>query len=86
MKKLITTDDAMHLEQLLGETVTLFCCRYIYSGKLISVDDFSARLSAAGIVYDTGSLDSSASWSDRQPLPHDWNIALSSIESFGILK
>ena len=85
MKKLITTDNATHLEQLLGETVTLFCCRYIYSGKLISVDDFSVRLSAAGIVYDTGSLDSSA-WSSREALPRDWNIALSAIESFGILK
>lgn len=85
MKKIVEVNTESHLENLLGKTVTLFCCRYIYSGELISVDDFSVCLKDAGIVYETGEL-TDKKWKDRQALPNDFYIAKDSIESFGILK
>lgn len=85
LKKIVTSEESSHMESLLGETVTLFCCRYIYSGKLVSVDEYSVCLEDAGIVYETGEL-KAKDWKDRQGLPNKWHVALSSIESFGILK
>jgi len=85
MKKLVETNTENHLENYIGEVVTLFCCRYIYSGKLVSIDETSVCLEEAGIVYETGELKDKA-WKDRQPLPQQWCIAIPSIESFGVLK
>ena len=85
MKKIIMEETGEGLEKLLGERVTLFCCRYIYTGKLIGVNTDCVLLTNCGIVYDTGALDKK-DWSDYQKLPHDWYVARGSIESFGILK
>ncbi len=84
-KRLVSAEEISHLESYLGEIVTLFCCRYIYSGKLVSIDDNSLCLEESGIIYETGEL-TDKTWKDRQKLPGRWNIALSSIESFGFLK
>lgn len=84
MKKIVE-ETGEGLEKLLGERVTLFCCRYIYTGKLIGVNDQSVLLSDCGIVYETGALDSK-DWNDYQKLPDDWYVAIQSIESFGVLK
>jgi hypothetical protein len=73
------------LEKLLGERITVFCCRYIYTGKLAGVNEFCILLTDASIVYETGEL-SSGPWKDAQKLPHDWYLNLDSIESFGVLK
>jgi hypothetical protein len=85
MKKIIEESQAEGLEALLGERITVFCCRYIYTGKLIGVDEKCIKVTDCGIVYETGELTSN-DWTDYQKLPHDWYVALSSIESFGILK
>ena len=85
MKKIVEEIKGEGLEKLLGEKVTLFCCRYIYSGKLIGVNDDCVLLSDCGIVYETGSF-GSKDWSDFQKLPHDWYVSKQSIESFGRLK
>jgi len=85
MKKLIEQVEGEGLEALMGERVTLFCCRYIYTGKLIGVNDTCVLLTDAGIVYETGGFDSK-DWSDMQKLPHDWYVTTQSIESFGLLK
>jgi len=85
MKKLVEETETEGLEKLIGERVTLFCCRYIYTGRLIGVDDKCALLTDAGIVYETGELDST-DWQDMQKLPNDWYVATQSIESFGLLK
>lgn len=69
----------------LGHRVTIFCSAYIYTGKLVGVNDTCVKLTDASIVYETGSLDTK-SWQDAQRLPFDWYIQNSSIESFGILK
>ena len=85
MKKIIEESSVEGLEKLLGERITLFCCRYIYTGKLISVNDDCVMLSDCGIVYETGEL-TDKTWKDYQKLPHDWYVSKQSIESFGILK
>ena len=85
MKKIVEQVQGEGLEKLLGERVTLFCCRYIYTGKLIGVNDECVLLTDCGIVYETGEL-TSKDWTDYQKLPHDWYVAKQSIESFGILK
>lgn len=85
MKKLIEEDMSEGLEKLLGERVTLFCCRYIYTGKLIGVNDTCILLNDCGIVYETGELNTKE-WTDYQKLPHDWYVQIQSVESFGVLK
>ena len=85
MKKLVETSSENHLESYLGKIITVFACRYIYSGKLVSVDETSICLEEAGIIYETGEL-TYKTWKDRQALPNKWCIAIGSIESFGLLK
>ena len=85
MKKIIEEVDCEGLEKLLGERITLFCARYIYTGKLTGVTERDVLLTDAGIVYETGSFDNK-DWSDMQKLPHDWYVTIASIESYGVLK
>ncbi|MCP3684714.1 MAG: hypothetical protein GY861_18760 [bacterium] len=85
MKKIVEQVETEGLEKLLGERVTLFCCRYIYTGRLIGVNDNCVLLTNCGIVYSTGDFNDKE-WSEYQKLPHDWYVATQSIESFGILK
>lgn len=85
MKKIVEEVSGEGLEKLLGETVTLFCLNYIYTGVLVGVEPTCVRLSDAKIVYETGEL-GSKTWKDAQALPHDWYVQLASIESFGKLK
>ena len=84
MKKII--DDVNDgLESLLGERVTFWCVNYIYTGKLVGVNDTCVKLEDAGVVYETGPL-TDKEWKDMQPLPGPWYIQLSAVESFGLLK
>jgi hypothetical protein len=86
MKRIIETDDKNGgLEAYLGEKITVFCMRYIYTGKLAAITAGSIELTDAAIVYETGAL-GTEEWEDAQKLPHKWNIAIASIESFGELK
>ena len=87
MKKLVEVQEVEGegLISFLGETVTLFCGVYIYTGKLVGVNDTCVKLEDAGIVYETGSF-SDKKWKDCQTLPNDWYVTTQSIESFGILK
>jgi len=73
------------LVSLLGETITLFCANYIYTGKLEGVNDTCVKLSSAKIVYETGAFDN-PEWEDAQSLPHPVFIQLGLIESFMKLK
>lgn len=85
MKKLVEEVSGEGLEKLLGERVTLFCAVYIYTGKLIGVSTEYVLLADPAVVYETGSF-SDTKWKDAQPLPNDWYVQKSSIESFGVLK
>lgn len=85
MKRIIEDTAAEGLEALLGERVTVWCVNYFYTGKLIGVNDTCIKLTDAAVVYDTGPL-TDKKWQDAQPLPREWYVMLSAIESFGILK
>ncbi len=70
---------------LVGNRVTIFCCRYFYTGFLEEVAEEYVRLSDCGVVYQTGELHTDE-WKDYQKLPNDWYISKQSIESYGLLK
>lgn len=70
---------------LMDEVVTIFSLNYIYTGKLIGVNDTCVLLEAPSIVYETGSFDSK-DWKDSQKLPNELYVQLNCIESFGIVK
>jgi len=85
MKKLVE-DTEEGLVSLIGETVTIFSCRYIYTGKLVGVNDTCVKLEDPAIVYETGAF-TDKDWEDCQPLNVKfYYVATASIESFGILK
>ena len=86
MKKLVDEVEDEGLLKLMGEKVTLLCCRYIYTGKLMGVDDTCVLLEDPKIVYETGPWDKS-DWEDAQKLPtKEFYVSMGSIESFGLLK
>ena len=85
MKKLVETVDGEGFEALMGETITCFCMNYIYTGRLIGVNNTCILLDSPKIVYETGSFDT-AEWKDAQSLPNQLYIQTGCIESFGILK
>ena len=86
MKIVTETTATEGLESLLGQNVTLFCMNYIYTGKLVGVDDVQVKLDDAKIVYETGAF-TEKGWADAQPLPTGtWYVRLATVESFGILK
>lgn len=74
-----------NINELIGKTATFFCQIYIYTGKVVAVNEKSVHLRNAKVVYETGPFTDS-NWKDAQSLPTDWHIARQSIESFGILK
>jgi len=86
MKKLIECADKEGLEKLVGERITLFCMNYIYTGKLVGINDNCVLLKGPAIVYETGPF-SEKDWKDAQFLPNDeWYVMLSAVESFGVMK
>lgn len=85
MKRLIEDNNTNPLIELMGLRCTFFCANYIYTGKLIGVNDTCVLLDDAGIVYETGALNTDK-WSDMQALPKQWYVMLNAIESFGLLK
>lgn len=85
MKKVVEIELGEGLEKLLGKRITLFCCRYIYTGTLSGVSETCVLLKDPSIVYETGPLTTS-DWADAQKLPHDWYVQIAAIESFGELK
>lgn len=85
MKKLVEEVNGEGLDKLLGERITLFCLNYIYTGKLMGVNNSCVLLTDASIVYETGEL-KTKNWKDAQALPNDWYVQISAIESFGIMK
>lgn len=87
MKQIVTVTEVEieGLEGLMGQVVTLFCVNYIYTGKLVGVNDKFVKLESASIVYETGSF-AEKTWKDAQALPHPVYIMQSAVESFMILK
>lgn len=90
VKKYIETESSNSQEesgysQLIGETITVYTCRYIYHGKLIEEGEDYIKLLNPAIIYETGSYEDK-NFADKQSLHTEtWNIAKQSVESFGIL-
>lgn len=72
-------------DALLGQTITVFCAIYIYTGKLVGNNKDFIKLEDPKIVYETGAF-TAKEWKDAQALPNDLYIQKGMIESFGILK
>ena len=85
MRKIVEEVDNEGLIKLIGETVTLWCMNYIYTGKLVGVSADCVLLKDAYVVYETGELNTKE-WKDAQKLPNDWYVRIQCVESFGILK
>ena len=69
----------------LGETITCFCAVYIYTGKLVGVNEDCIKLENPKIVYETGSF-VEKNWKDAQQLPNNLYLQKGMIEAFGIIK
>lgn len=87
MKKFVSCQEVEGegLIKLLGETVTLFCANYFYTGLLVGVNDDCVLLQNPKIIYETGPF-TDTHWKDAQALPHDLYVMKSAIESFGLVK
>lgn len=81
----ITETEREGFMSLLGETITCFCAIYIYTGKLVGVNDTCIKLENPSIVYETGAF-SEKSWKDAQALPNTIYLQTAMIESFGVIK
>lgn len=86
MKVQVTEVEQEGFLALLGETVTIFCMNYIYTGKLVGVNETCVKLQDPKIVYETGDF-SYKEWETAQALPNEYfYVQTSSIESFGVVK
>ena len=88
MKQVVTVTEVAGegLEALLNQKVVLFCLNYIYTGKLVGVNDNFVKLEDPAIVYETGSF-KTAGYTDAQPLHTSvFYVQTAAIESFGVSK
>ncbi len=86
MEELATDDKKKNLLSLIGESLTFICAVYIYTGKLIDVNEDCIKLENCSVVFETGPFTKSE-WRDAQKLPHKyWYIQMAMIESWGIMK
>jgi hypothetical protein len=69
------------LLSLIGKRVTFFTMNYIYTGRLVGVNQREVKLEDAGIVYETGNF-SASTWKDYQKLPNDIYIRINSVEAY----
>lgn len=70
---------------LMDEVITIFSLNYIYTGKLIGVNESCVLLEDPSIVYETGPF-TDKKWADAQALPNQLYVQINCIESFGIIK
>lgn len=84
MKKIVTVQEVEGegMVALLEKQVLLFCLNYIYTGKLVGVNDTCVLLEEPRIVYETGGF-GDANFKDAQKLPFQLYVNLAAIESFG---
>jgi len=74
------------LNALLGQNVLLFCLNYLYTGKLVGINETCVLLENPSIVYETGPY-TEKGYKDVQPLHvNKWYVQRSAIESFGLSK
>jgi len=84
MKRIVDSTDG-GFEAMLGESIQIWCGVYIYTGRLVGVNDDHLELSEVKIVYETGEL-LADDWKDAQPLKGTWRVMRQAIESWGVGK
>lgn len=67
------------LTDLIGQVFTFWCARYIYHGKVKSVNSEYVILEDVSVVFETGDYDNKSA-SDIQALPNDAIVMIQSIE------
>lgn len=85
MKRIVEDTSDCGFEAMLGEKICLFCGVYIYTGKLVGVNNDHLELEGPMIVYETGELNR-GEWKDSQYLPDPWMVMRQGIESWGRAK
>jgi len=86
MRRVIEDTDVRNgFDSMLGEKIVVFCTIYIYTGKLVGVNDDHIELDDAKIVYETGVL-AEGEWKDAQCLLNPWKVMRGAIESWGPAK
>lgn len=85
MKVLVSDKEGEGFMALMGKRITLFCAVYIYTGKLVGVNETCIKLEDPSIVYETGAF-SDQKWKDAQALPHEIYIQTGMVEAFGEVK
>jgi len=70
-----------NLDELIGKTYLFQCARYIYYGKVESINANYIELTKASIIYETGELKASNPV-DKQELPSNVYVMRNAIESF----
>jgi len=86
MKVIVEDNENEGLAAYLGNPIAVWCMNYIYTGKLVGINDTCIKLEDASIVYETGSF-SDPGWRDAQQLPGKAAyVQISAIESFGDVK
>ena len=81
VKRIVDVTD-VGFDEMLGESICVYCSVYIYAGKLVGVNDKYIELDNAKIVYDTGGL-CEGDWSTAEKLPSLWRVMFNAIESWG---
>ena len=74
-----------NMDDLIGETYMFQCARYIYHGKVKSVNATYIEIENASVVFNTGDY-SNSSPEDSQSLPNNAFIMRQSIEMFAKMK
>ena len=76
----------VEVDGLMGQTITLFCMSYFYTGQLVGVNTEFVKLKNPKIVYEGGAF-TDKEWADAQALPNEfWYVRTEAIESFGVMK
>ena len=75
------TQEIETLDDLVGQKYAFQCARYIYFGKVKTINAIYIELTNASIVYNTGELKAKDA-GDKQELPSNLFIMRNAIESF----
>ena len=74
-------EEVNNLEDLVGKKYAFQCARYIYFGKVKTINAIYIELTDASVVYDTGELKAKEA-SDKQELPNNVFVMRNAIENF----
>lgn len=87
MRVIVKETENEGLASFLGKSLTVYCGIYIYSGKLVGLNESCLKLEGAKLVLETGPL-GDAKWGIAHSFPREgtWYVMLQAIESFGALK